>query len=341
MRVAMMGAGSLGIFIGGLLAESGLDIELIAASPASVQALRTRGAVIRGIFEKTVPVRACLPEEMRGEYDYVFLTTKLSANATALPQLLPHLHPGSCVCTLQNGMPEEDVAAVVGPGRTIGGVVIFGATRLEPGVSLVTTTQETLDRLAFQIGEIDGSRTWRLETVREMLSVVGKCSIVTDLMSLRWSKLLINTAIGGVCAALGCTCGRMLDTPDAVALVLRVADETIRTAHACGYRLTRMQDLDLEAFGHRDGDKIQAKADLLEHHFRPHAPTRPSMLQDLELGRKTEIDHLSGYVSRKGREVGVPTPGNDLIVKLIRQAEDSGGVPDFENGLALARLILI
>ena len=125
MTMAVMGAGSLGIIVGALLARSGQDVVLIDADEKNVDALNTKGARIAGSLDITVPVRAVVPAQMQGIYDIVILLTKQTYNEAALTALLPHLGPDSTVCTLQNGIPEESVAARVGIERTIGGTVGF------------------------------------------------------------------------------------------------------------------------------------------------------------------------------------------------------------------------
>ena len=195
MRIAVMGVGSLGTIIGGLIAKSGRDVELIDADELNVAALNSRGATIKGAVETTVPVKAITPQQMTGQYDYVFLLTKQTYNENALKQLLPHLHAKSVVCTLQNGIPEESVASYVGTERTVGGTVGFGATWLEPGVSMLTSSLEALQKFGFDIGEIDGQTTSKIQAVQEILSAVGGCTVLPNLVAVRWSKLLMNATL--------------------------------------------------------------------------------------------------------------------------------------------------
>jgi 2-dehydropantoate 2-reductase len=149
LRVALMGAGSLGTIIGALVAKNGGDMVLIDANKAHVQAMNEKGARITGKMELVVPVKAILPEEMEGIYDLVIYLVKQTYNKTALQQLLPHLGPDSVVCTLQNGVPEDAVAEIVGRERTVGGTVGWGATWLEPGVSMLTSEP---DKMTFDVG---------------------------------------------------------------------------------------------------------------------------------------------------------------------------------------------
>ena len=107
MRAAIIGIGSLGTIVGALITKSGKPIDLVDSYQENIDALNRSGATITGAIDLNVPVSAYTPDQMTGEYDLVFLLTKQTNNRIVLPQLLPHLHRDSVVCTLQNGIPEE------------------------------------------------------------------------------------------------------------------------------------------------------------------------------------------------------------------------------------------
>lgn len=182
MRVAIMGSGSLGTIIGAMITAGGQQVDLIDINKEHVDALNQSGAKITGFINLQVPVKALLPEELTGEYDLVFLLTKQVYNQATLDEILPHLHSDSIVCTLQNGVPEDCVASYIGRERTNGGVVGFGATWLGPGVSELATQEDTLKSYAFDIGELDGSITPRLQEVKKVLDLVGHCHISDNII---------------------------------------------------------------------------------------------------------------------------------------------------------------
>lgn len=329
MRAAIVGAGSLGTIIGALINQAGMQIELVDAYKEHVDALNRSGATVTGAFDLNVPVKAYTPDQLAGSYDLVFLLTKQTSNREILSRLLPHLHPGSSVCTLQNGIPEHAVASIVGRERTLGGAVGFGATWLRPGVSCLTSNYETMRNFAFEIGEIDGVVRPRLRVIQKYLECVGRTEILTDLMGIRFAKILMNATFSGMSAALGCTFGDVLADPKAMACLAFVADECIKVAHAQGVRLAPMQGEDFEFFELREAADIPAKMVLYRKIWGAHTELRASMLQDLEKGRDTEIDYINGLVCRKGRECGVATPFNDKIVELVTEAQHRRGVNDF------------
>lgn len=338
MNVAVMGAGSLGIIIGALITRGGLPVDLIDVDRDNVNALNSQGARITGLMELTVPVTAITPDQMRGTYDLVLLLTKQWNNAAALPPLLPHLHATSTVCTLQNGIPEEHVAAIVGRERTIGGTVGFGAIWREPGVSELASTQEVLKKYAFDIGEMTDTITPRLREVGKVLNLVGNTELIENFSGARWAKLLMNATFSGMSVSLGCLFGDVLHNPEAMTYLARIADETVRTAHANKVRMAVMQDFDFNEFIiNGPGDFEERLMPVYNRIWSRHVNTKASMLQDLEKGRPCEIDFINGHVCAKGRATGVATPVNDHVVTLVKQAEQAKTVPRFDVNLSTFR----
>ncbi|QDR79226.1 ketopantoate reductase family protein [Sporomusa termitida] len=328
MRTAILGAGALGIIIGARMTQNGQQVDLIDSFKENVDALNSNGATVTGFLEMHQPVKALTPAEITGTYDLILLLTKQTANETALPKLLPHLHKESVVCTLQNGVPEESVASYVGRERTIGGAVGFGATWLKPGVSELTSTMEAVEKFAFEIGEIDGVVRPRLEKVKEVLSTAGGTTILTNLMGIRYTKLLMNSTFSGMSAALNGTFSDVLANPKAMICVAHIADEVIKVCHGLGYRMVEMQGSDFEFLELNNKAEIPSKMDFYKKVWGRHN-NKASMLQDLEKGKKTEIDYINGVVCRGGSKCGIPTPFNDKVVELVKEAEARGGVNDF------------
>ncbi|EGO62768.1 ketopantoate reductase family protein [Acetonema longum] len=328
MRTAILGAGALGIIIGALMARNGKQVDLIDSYKENVDALNTNGATVTGNLSLHQAVKALTPEQLTGNYDLVILLTKQTANQEALTQFLPHLHKESVVCTLQNGIPEESVASYVGRERTIGGAVGFGATWLRPGVSELTSTMEAVEKFAFEIGEIDGVLRPRLEKVKDILSAAGGTTILTNLMGIRWAKLLMNATFSGMSATLNCSFRDVLADPKAMTCIAHIADETIKVCHGKGYRMVKMQGEDMESLELSSKADIPGKMEFYRRVWGRHN-NKASMLQDLEKGKKTEIDYINGAVCRNGRECGIDTPFNDKVVELVKEAEARKGVNDF------------
>ncbi len=329
MRTAILGAGSLGIVIGALLNKKGCQVDLIDSFKDNIDALNTRGAKVVGFMDLVVPVKAYTPDQLSGQYDLIILLTKQTTNKAALAEILPFLHEKSTVCTLQNGIPEQSVAEIIGKSRTIGGTVGFGATWLSPGVSELTSTAATVENFAFEIGEMDGKETDRILAVQKILNLVGKTIVLPDLMDVRWSKVLMNATFSGMSAALGCTFGDVLDDDKAMQCLAHVADETVKACRASGHRMVEMNGLHMERLELANHADIANKLPLYHQVWDRHRKTKASMLQDLEKGRPCEIDYINGIVARTGQNFGVKTPFNDKIIELVKEAEARKGVNDF------------
>lgn len=326
MRTAILGIGSLGTIIGALITKGGVAIDMIDVNQATVDALNTMGATITGSLELNVPVRALTPDQMTGVYDLVILTTKQTYSDAALKQLLPHLSEDGAICTLQNGIPEETIVAYVGQSRVVGGSVGFGATWIKPGVSMLTSTYESMRQYSFEIGQIDGAISPKLSQVKDILSLVGGTTMSTNLMNVRWTKLLMNAAFSGMSAALGCTFGDVLNHPQAMVCLAHIVDETIKACHASGCRILNLHGADFESLELKSDEDIPGKMKFYQIVWGPHVKLRASMLQDIEKGIKCEIDYINGVVCRQGRKFGLPTPYNDKVVELVKKSEAAGRI---------------
>jgi len=325
-RVAVVGAGSLGTIIGARLNAAGIKADLVDSFQENVDALNEHGATVTGNLDmKNIPVRAYTPQALEGIYDLILLVTKQTANEEILRDLLPHLDDSSLVLTLQNGIPEYNVAKIVGEKRTAGGAVGWGATWVKPGVSSYTSTMYLLENAAFDIGEMDGKITERIQAAAGILDHVGKTHVMDNLLGIRWAKLLMNATFSGMSAAMGSLFGDVLDDPFTLKCIAHIADETVRCSQACGIRMALMQgDKDFETLKLDPGQKEEDKFPLFHEVWDQHRLLKASMLQDLEKGRPCEIDFINGVVCETGRQKGIPTPFNDMVVKLIKRQQQTG-----------------
>lgn len=329
MRTAILGAGSLGTIIGGLITRNGGNVILIDGYKEHVEALNQRGATITGEMKANIPVKACMLQEISGIFDLVLYIAKATNNPMYLPAILPHLHGESIVCTLQNGLPEDVVAKYVGREGVVGATVGWGASLRGPGVSELTSPPS---RQFYDLGEPDGSITPRLAEIKKILDLAGYCEIITNLSGVRWSKLLMNAAFSGMSAALGCTYGEILHNKKALFCAACIADELIKAAHAQGIRMARLQGEDFAEFELKRGrEDFESKIPLYTKVFAPHEKVIASMLFDLRLGKKTEIEAINGAVVSRGLMVGIDTPFNNKVVELVKEAENEGTVTSFAN----------
>lgn len=331
MRAAILGAGALGTILGVMGTIAGEDVVLIDTNQAHVAALNANGATITGNLDhKSIPVKAIIPDEMEGFYDLVFVLTKQTANQKAIPGLLKHLHKDSIVCVLQNGVPEEYVASVVGPERTIGGSIMWGAEQWEPGRVVCTTAG---DLMTIDIGTLDGRDTQKLRIVERWLQCQGKVTISHNLTGVKWMKLWVNSGMSGMSAALGCTYGNLCDRDEAMRCVAHIADEVVRVSRAKGIEMEGVitgygvQDLTFETVA----DREHTIACIRKVHG-VQVMQKASMLMDMEKGRPCEIDFINGEVSKQGALHNVPTPFCDTVVSIVKDFEAGRTpMPTMEN----------
>ena len=320
MRTAIMGSGAQGTILGVLATLDGKDVELIDTNKEHVDALNANGATITGQMDySNVKVTAITPAQMTGIYDLVFVICKQTANSVALPQVARFIGPNSAVCTLQNGIPEESVADIIGIERTVGGTVMWGGEQREPGKVISTTAGE--DYMKIDIGTLTGEYTKAAQMVHDWLKCQGKAEFFPNFMGARWSKLWVNAGMSGMSAATGSTYDELCDNDSAVLCAAHIANEVFTVARALGVKPEKIMPLyECEELMFDDAKgRAHAVAKIRESHRQ--VSQRASMLVDMQKGRRCEIEYINGHVSTKGRQVGVPTPFCDTVVRLVREFE--------------------
>ena len=329
MRIAIYGAGSLGTILGAFISQKGVNIKLINRNKAHVEALRTKGAQVTGTLNFCQPVTAYTPDEMNGIYDILFLMTKQQNNPEVVQKLKNYLAPDGVLVTFQNGLPEMQIASIVGEKRVLGCTVAWGATLQSPGVCELTSEP---DALSFSLGAISAQRSKHFNKVKELLELMGKVDVEENFLGTRWSKLLINAAFSGMSAVLGCTFGEAAGPKESRRIVQALIKECIDVCQAGGIRIEPVQGKDIvKLLNYNNSLKRAFSFFIIPIAIRKHAKLKASMLQDLEKGKLTEVDAINGAVSEFGRKVGCPTPMNDRVVEIIHQIEQGKLRPCFDN----------
>ncbi len=329
MRAAIYGAGSLGTILGAYITKNGGEVELINRNKAHVEALRSNGATVKGTVNFTQKVTAYTPDEMSGRYDIIFLMTKQQHNGEVVAFLKDYLAEDGVIVTLQNGIPELLIGEIVGEERVLGCTVAWGATMKEPGVCELTSAP---DSLTFSLGSLQAQPNKHLNDVKALLELMGPVEIDRNFIGSRWSKLLINSAFSGMSAVLGCTFGEAAGNKVSRRVVQALIKECIDVCAAGNIRIEPVQGKDIvKLLDYKNSIKKAFSFFIIPIAIRKHALLKASMLQDLEKGKKCEVDAINGVVSAFGRKVGVPTPMNDTVVNVIHQIEDGKLTPSFDN----------
>lgn len=329
MRIAIYGAGSLGTILGAFITQKGTPIDLVNRNKAHVEALQKYGATITGTLNFNQKVTAYTPDKMSGIYDIIFLMTKQQYNHEVVTFLKDFLAKDGVIVTLQNGLPELLISEIVGEDRVLGCSVAWGATMVSPGVSELTSSP---DSLTFSLGSISSKPNKKIENVKELLEMMGPVEIDTNFIGSRWSKLLINSSFSGMSAVLGSTFGEAAKNKASRKIVQGLIKECIDVCAKGGIKIELIQGKDIVKLLDYNGPIKKAISNfIIPIAIKKHSNLKASMLQDLEKGKKTEVEAINGVVSAYGRKVSHPTPLNDKVVEIINRIEAGELTPSFDN----------
>ena len=299
-KIAIYGAGSLGTVLGAYISKAGVPVDLITRNKDHVDAMNESGAHIIGTVEMTVPVHALTPDQLSEKYELIILLTKQLDNKNILESLKPYMTDDCIVCTMQNGLPELSVSEVVGEDRTMGCSVAWGATLHGHGVSELTSEP---DSMTFGLGRMNGKKDEKLMEVKKLLELMCPVEIEDNFMGVRWSKLLINSAFSGMSAVMGGTFGDAAERKDSRVCCQNIIKECIDVAKAAGIKIEPVQGKDIvKLLDYNNPIKKKISNLLIPISIKKHRLLKASMLQDLEKGRKCEIDAINGVVCAYGNE---------------------------------------
>ena len=335
-RIAIVGAGALGGYVGGSLAQLGHDITLIDPWPEHVETIRKRGLELDGVtpeekFTVTKAKTLHLTEVQslaKTPVDVAMVAMKSYDTAWATALILPYLAPDGYVVSLQNCMNEETIAGLAGWGRTVGVVAsIISVDLYEAGRIRRTVAKGGDKHTVFRVGEPHGRITQRVEELAGWLRGIDSAKATTNLWGERWSKLVANGMGNGVTAATGLTSSDCLRDPAIRRFQVRLAGEAIRVGQALGFQLEKIRGLDPERIARANEGDAAAMAEVEaalapKPGANPRADIqRPSMAQDILKGRRTEIDAMNGFIAAKGAAAGVPAPSHRKLADIVTRVE--------------------
>jgi 2-dehydropantoate 2-reductase len=299
MKIALIGAGAMGGSYGGLLALAGHEVSLIDTWQAHVDAIERDGLRLDGARgEHRVRVAASTGPTDRGA-DLAIVFVDANNTAAAAETAGQVLAPDGFAITFQNGIGNiERLQAALGAERVLGGSSMCSAASLGPGHVRLTLLGKT------SIGETDRKTRTRTERLAETLNDAGlETEVAGDIMAVIWEKFALNCCINALAATTGLRAGEIARLPELDALQDRIIAEVMSVTGAKGIRLPTP---DLPA-------KIKAQC---RRKFN-----KPSMLQHVEAGRRTEIDALNGALLREAQALGIATPYNEALVALLKGRE--------------------
>jgi len=347
-RIAVVGAGAVGGYVGSSLFHAGHDVTLIDPWPEHVEAIRANGMNLYGMTEaerKTVKVPAIHLTEVQQiakqrPIDIALISVKSYDTIWACRMIKQYLAADGIVVSMQNCVNEERVASVAGWGRTLGIIVGggVGVDLYEPG-HIRRGYAKRPQVTSFYVGEPSGMITKRSRELAAIMNDVDTAKATDNLWGERWTKLCVNAMRNGVSAATGMG-GNERDRHDAVRRVcIALGGESVRVGQRLGYRLGPIGSLPPESLARAmEGDKAAtAEIETLmlggTGEDQRASYQRPSMAQDMAKGRRTEIELMNGFIASEGARVGVAAPTNEMITRQILRVERGEIPPRPENVL--------
>ncbi len=319
LKFLVVGAGAVGGITAAFLKKNGFDVEIVCKHEDYASLISTHGIEISGAcgaFTVKIPAFASITQ-VKEEKDIVLLATKATDMIEAAKSADMVLKKNGFLISLQNGICEDDLAAILGKNRIIGCVTGWGATMESMGKLIMTSKGD------FILGYPDRIPDDCLLNIAEILSSVVPVRTTENIIGHLYSKLIINSCI----TPLGAICGLYLGKMLLIRKVRNIFIEIIREAVEVAVSL----NIKIEVFGGKlDFEKFLRGNDTFSD-FRRHLllivigykyrKLKSSTLQSLERGKPTEIDFLNGYIVKNGSIYGVSVPVNTVIVNMIHQIE--------------------
>jgi 2-dehydropantoate 2-reductase len=340
-RIAIVGCGALGGYVGGSLAHLGHAVTFVDPWPENVETIRARGLELDGVTpeERFVVRNLSILHVTEAQslasspVDIAMVSVKSYDTLWATALIAPYLAPGGFVVSLQNCLNEETIAGVVGWGRTVGTVASLISVDLYEAGRVRRTIPKGGDKhTVFRVGEPHGRITPRVEELVGWLRGIDSSKATTNLWGERWSKLVTNVMGNGLSACTGMI-GRDVVKNDVIRhFSNRLGSEAIRVGQALGYTFDEVSHMDPETLARAGEGDAAAQKEIDDHRLAGAqgggGEHRPSTGQDMVKGRRTEIPFLNGFVVRKGEEVGVPAPTNAILTEIVRRVEIGELKPD-------------
>jgi 2-dehydropantoate 2-reductase len=340
-KIAIVGAGAVGGYAGAHMVQAGEDVTFIDPWPEHVEHMRKHGLRVthaKEVAEFKVSVRALHvtdAQQLAKEkpVDIAFVCMKSYDTAWATMMIRQYLAADGFVVSLQNCMNEETIAGVVGWGKTLGCIASSISVNLpEPGHIHRGAGKGGAAHTVFRAGEVHGRITDRAREVCRLVAFSDSALVTSNLWGERWSKLVANAMANGLSACTGLTGGELLQSEPIRRFSTRIGSEAIRVGQAHGYQLEEILHLPPETIARAgEGDEAAIHA-CDEQRFKDSKKTasgqRPSMGQDMQKGRRTEIEFINGHVVREGEKVGLACRANAMLTDVVKRVERNELKPD-------------
>lgn len=329
MKIILIGAGSIGGTTAVMLKEKGHDIEIVEANAVRAEKIRTEGITLTGALGNHTQKFTVYNniDELTETYDVCIIATKYFALAPVSEAMISHVKSDGLFVSMQNGICTGILADKVGKDKAVGVMIGFGATMLPNGDVNVTSGGE------LKIGRVNGVMDAKITELAEVYKALLPTKAVDNIDAQLYSKLIINSCINSIAALTGQTVGVMLSKERAKDIFLEIAREATYVSKAMGLKVppyATVLNYNLLLLSSADWFKSICKM-VVSVVGKKFGDVRPSTLQSLDRGEKTEIDIFNGYIAKKGDEYGVPTPVNHQIWQFIKDIEEGKEVSSMDN----------
>lgn len=319
MKVLIYGAGAIGSVFGGFLAKSGHEVVLLGR-PQHMEIIKAKGLKIEGLWGEFLVNSnlSCytnsqlVKQDHYGTFDLILLTVKAYDTHSAASDLRNIVGIDTMVLSLQNGITNLEILAKnIGKDQVLGGMVIFGAEVSSPGIVKITVSAD--DVIIGRISEKTDEN--KVKEIADNFTEAGIKTKITDkIETILWNKMLYNCSLNALASILNVNYGQLLDTEFTKNIIRRIVSEI--------YSVTEKKGINLEFKQKEDYLKI-----LFNHLIPLTASHKPSMLQDLQKRRKTEIDYLNGMIAQMAKDLGIQAQTNLTLTELIKFKEKKAGLP--------------
>src|SRR2546423_4026378 len=340
-KIAIVGAGAVGGYAGAHMVQAGEDVTFIDPWPEHVEHMRKHGLRVThamNVPEFTVPARALHitdAQQLAKEkpVDIAFVCMKSDDTAGATMMIRQYLSPNGYVVSLENCTNEESMAGVVGWGKTLGCIASSITVNLpDPGNIHRGAGKQGAAHTVFRAGEVHGRVTPRAEEVCRLVGTADSAKVTDNLWGERWSKLVANVMGNGLSACTGLPGGQILQNEPIRRFGVRLGSGAIRVGPALGYALEEILHLPPDTIARAGEGDEAAMGTYVEQRFKDAKKTsaeqRPSMGQDMQKGRRTEIEYLNGFVVREGEKVGLACRANAVLTDIVTRVEKGELKPD-------------
>lgn len=335
MKAAIYGAGAMGTTLGVLMIKSGIAVDLYTRNTSHVLAAKKNGIVLRFAAENTswhVNAPIFTPEEMEiksEKYDVIFLMTKQRDNKKIAPFLQNFLTESGVLITTQNGLPERQIAEIIGEKKTFGCVCSFGANFERAGEAVLTSA---LTATKVCVGALKNAGDFTQNALKNIRSILQPIDKITggefyretdNLLGVRYAKLTLNAAFSGLSTLTGMTFGEVAKNRKTKKILLSTAREVVAVAKKSDIKIEKIQGRNIEKILKKGGFLKECFLRMLLPKFvKTHKNSVSGMLLDIERGKKCEIDFITGVVSEEGKRVHVSTPYIDKITEIVHGIEN-------------------